>query len=31
MKEKKITITRAHVIEKLGEFLEKDDLSRYIL
>jgi ATP-dependent HslUV protease ATP-binding subunit HslU len=31
MKEKKITITKAHVLEKLGEFLEKDDLSRYIL
>jgi ATP-dependent HslUV protease ATP-binding subunit HslU len=31
MKEKKILITKAYVREKLGEFLEKDDLSRYIL
>ncbi|MBA4416842.1 MAG: HslU--HslV peptidase ATPase subunit [Syntrophus sp. (in: bacteria)] len=31
MTEKSITITRAYVTEKLGEFLEKDDLSRYIL
>jgi ATP-dependent HslUV protease ATP-binding subunit HslU len=29
--EEKIVITRAYVREKLGEFLEKDDLSRYIL
>jgi ATP-dependent HslUV protease ATP-binding subunit HslU len=27
----KFVITRAYVREKLGEFLEKDDLSRYIL
>jgi ATP-dependent HslUV protease ATP-binding subunit HslU len=31
MKEKKITITKSYVREKLGEFLEKEDLSRYIL
>ena len=31
MKEKKIFITKAYVREKLGEFLEKEDLSRYIL
>ncbi|HOV89907.1 MAG TPA: ATP-dependent protease ATPase subunit HslU [Syntrophorhabdaceae bacterium] len=31
MSEKKITITRKYVREKLGEFLEKEDLSRYIL
>jgi ATP-dependent HslUV protease ATP-binding subunit HslU len=31
LKEKKIPITKAYVREKLGEFLEKDDLSRYIL
>ncbi|MCX5802564.1 MAG: ATP-dependent protease ATPase subunit HslU [Proteobacteria bacterium] len=31
MKDRKIMITKAYVIEKLGEFLEKDDLSRYIL
>ncbi len=31
MKEKKIAITKAYVREKLGEFLEKEDLSRYIL
>ncbi len=31
LKEKKISITKAYVREKLGEFLEKDDLSRYIL
>jgi ATP-dependent HslUV protease ATP-binding subunit HslU len=30
-KESKIEITRAYVREKLGEFLEKEDLSRYIL
>ncbi|MDR2017603.1 MAG: ATP-dependent protease ATPase subunit HslU [Syntrophobacterales bacterium] len=30
-KEEKIVITKAYVREKLGEFLEKDDLSRYIL
>jgi ATP-dependent HslUV protease ATP-binding subunit HslU len=31
MKEKEITITRKYVLEKLGEFLEREDLSRYIL
>ncbi len=31
MKEKTITISREYVRQKLGEFLEKDDLSRYIL
>ncbi|HEY3276451.1 MAG TPA: ATP-dependent protease ATPase subunit HslU [Syntrophorhabdaceae bacterium] len=30
-KEEKIVITKAYVREKLGEFLEKEDLSRYIL
>ncbi|HVN22953.1 MAG TPA: ATP-dependent protease ATPase subunit HslU [Syntrophorhabdales bacterium] len=30
-KEKKITITKKYVRERLGEFLEKEDLSRYIL
>lgn len=31
MKEHTITITREYVRNKLGEFLQKDDLSRYIL
>jgi ATP-dependent HslUV protease ATP-binding subunit HslU len=31
MKEHTITITKDYVREKLGEFLQKDDLSRYIL
>lgn len=31
MKESAITITKEYVREKLGEFLQKDDLSRYIL
>lgn len=31
VKEKNVLISRAYVREKLGEFLEKDDLSRYIL
>jgi ATP-dependent HslUV protease ATP-binding subunit HslU len=31
MKEKKIVITRQYVRDKLGEFLLKEDLSRYIL
>ncbi len=31
MTEKKIAITKSYVREKLGEFLEKEDLSRYIL
>jgi len=31
MKEKEINITKEYVREKLGEFLEKEDLSRYIL
>jgi ATP-dependent HslUV protease ATP-binding subunit HslU len=29
--EKRIAITREYVREKLGEFLDKEDLSRYIL
>jgi ATP-dependent HslUV protease ATP-binding subunit HslU len=29
--EKRIVITKSYVKEKLGEFLEKEDLSRYIL
>jgi ATP-dependent HslUV protease ATP-binding subunit HslU len=31
MKEKTVTITQEYVKERLGEFLEKEDLSRYIL
>ena len=31
MKEHAITITKEYVRDKLGEFLQKDDLSRYIL
>jgi ATP-dependent HslUV protease ATP-binding subunit HslU len=31
MKENSITITKEYVRDKLGEFLQKDDLSRYIL
>jgi len=31
MKERTITITKEYVRDKLGEFLQKDDLSRYIL
>ncbi len=31
MKQKKISITKKYVRERLGEFLEKEDLSRYIL
>jgi ATP-dependent HslUV protease ATP-binding subunit HslU len=31
MKQKKMTITKKYVRERLGEFLEKEDLSRYIL
>ena len=31
MTEKKIVLTKEYVLEKLGEFLEKEDLSRYIL
>jgi ATP-dependent HslUV protease ATP-binding subunit HslU len=31
MKEHSITITKEYVRDKLGEFLQKDDLSRYIL
>jgi len=31
MRGERIPITKAYVKEKLGEFLEKDDLSRYIL
>ena len=31
MTENTMTITKAYVREKLGEFLEKEDLSRYIL
>ena len=30
-KEEKIVITKSYVREKLGEFLERDDLSRFIL
>jgi ATP-dependent HslUV protease ATP-binding subunit HslU len=31
MVDKKVSITREYVSERLGEFLEKEDLSRYIL
>jgi ATP-dependent HslUV protease ATP-binding subunit HslU len=31
MKEKKVVITKDYVKERLGEFLEREDLSRYIL
>ena len=31
MKERAITISKEYVRDKLGEFLQKDDLSRYIL
>ena len=31
MKEKKVMITKEYVLERLAEFLEKEDLSRYIL
>ncbi len=31
MKEKKVVISKEYVRERLGEFLEKEDLSRYIL
>ncbi len=31
MKEKRVAITREYVRERLAEFLEKEDLSRYIL
>ena len=31
MKEKKVVITKEYVLERLAEFLEKEDLSRYIL
>jgi ATP-dependent HslUV protease ATP-binding subunit HslU len=31
MKKKKVVITKEYVKERLGEFLEKEDLSRYIL
>ncbi len=31
MKEKKVVITKEYVRERLAEFLEKEDLSRYIL
>jgi ATP-dependent HslUV protease ATP-binding subunit HslU len=31
MKNKKVVITRDYVRQRLGEFLEKEDLSRYIL
>ncbi|MGA2108134.1 MAG: ATP-dependent protease ATPase subunit HslU [Syntrophorhabdales bacterium] len=31
MKEKKVVITKEYVRERLGEFLEREDLSRYIL
>lgn len=31
MEEKDVRITRTYVLERLGEFLEKEDLSRFIL
>ncbi len=31
MKEKKVVVTKEYVLERLAEFLEKEDLSRYIL
>ena len=31
MKEKRVVITKEYVRERLGEFLEREDLSRYIL
>jgi len=31
MKEKKVAVTKEYVLERLAEFLEKEDLSRYIL
>ena len=31
MKKKKVAITRTYVRERLGEFLEKEDLSRYTM
>ena len=31
MQEKQVTITQTYVLERLGEFLEKEDLSRFIL
>jgi ATP-dependent HslUV protease ATP-binding subunit HslU len=31
MKEKRVVITKGYVLERLAEFLEKEDLSRYIL
>jgi ATP-dependent HslUV protease ATP-binding subunit HslU len=31
MEEKEVRITRTYVLERLGEFLEKEDLSRFIL
>lgn len=31
MQEKEVRITRTYVLERLGEFLEKEDLSRFIL
>lgn len=31
MEKKEVRITRAYVLERLGEFLEKEDLSRFIL
>ena len=31
MEEKRMVITKDYVRQKLGEFLEKEDLSRYIL
>ena len=31
MKKKKVLITKEYVKERLGEFLEREDLSRYIL
>jgi ATP-dependent HslUV protease ATP-binding subunit HslU len=31
MEEKKVVVTKEYVLERLAEFLEKEDLSRYIL
>ncbi len=31
LKGQKVDVSKAYVLEKLGEFLDKEDLSRYIL
>jgi ATP-dependent HslUV protease ATP-binding subunit HslU len=31
LKGQRIEVTKSYVLEKLGEFLDKEDLSRYIL